>query len=66
MNTTHTTRIYPQTCVSAQCGETSCPASCANLPKLVKFRAWKERTKAVQENYIWSPSVWTATVSESK
>lgn len=60
------TRIYPQTCVSAACGEIRCPASCENLPKLVKFRAWKERTKAVQEDYIWSPSVWTATVPESK
>lgn len=52
------TRIFPQCCTSAFCGETDCPESCRSLPTLKEFREWKERTKATRPDHIWSPSVW--------
>jgi hypothetical protein len=56
------TRHYPMACRSLYCGEVSCPATCSNLPELQAFKAWKDRTKAVQADPIWSPGYYKATV----
>lgn len=55
-------RRYPACCTSAYCGDggEGCP-TCPNYPRLVEFRRWREATKAVQTDRIWSPSFWTAT-----
>lgn len=55
-----TTRLYPSCCTSAFCGRTDC-TGCRYLPVLEEFKAWRERTAATRPDWIWSPSVWTAT-----
>lgn len=55
------TRVYPMNCTSAFCGRDNCEG-CKWLGELTEFKAWKEETKAVCEDYIWSPNVWTAQV----
>lgn len=54
-------RVYPFSCQSAQCGRLDCPADCPNLPTLTEFKEWRERTDAKRLDYVWCPSVWTAT-----
>lgn len=53
-------RFFPISCRSAYCGETTCPATCSNLPELTAFNAWKRRTGATQLDPIWSPTCWQA------
>lgn len=59
------TRMYPICCTSAFCGGygDSC-RTCRNKPVLDEFKAWRERTAAVQKNPIWSRLFWTATREE--
>lgn len=39
-------RIYPQSCLSMYCGETTCPDTCQFLPALKEFKAWKKKYNA--------------------
>lgn len=52
-------RVYPTCCTSAFCGKVECDG-CPNKGKLDEFKAWKERTGAIREDWIWCPAVWTA------
>jgi hypothetical protein len=61
--TTLETRTYPQGCTSAFCGRTDC-TGCPKLPQLEAFKAWRERTAAVQADHIWSPNVYRAACIE--
>lgn len=53
-------RFYPSECCSAYCGRLEC-SGCHNLPKLIEFQEWRERTAAIQPDPIWSPRCWEAT-----
>jgi hypothetical protein len=53
-------RFSPISCRSLYCGETTCPATCPNLPELAAFNAWKQCTNATQPDPIWSPTCWQA------
>lgn len=55
------TRAYPNCCTSALCGRTSCPLDCPNLATLAEFKRWRERTRAVVKDRVWSPLIYTAT-----
>lgn len=61
------TRVSPYCCQSAQCGKgpSSCPP-CRNFPVKQEFDEWKVRTKAIQEDPVWCPSVWTAQEEEGR
>lgn len=54
-------RVYPTACTSAYCGKgpESCP-TCRHYPAQQEFKAWREATAAIREDYIWCPLVWTA------
>lgn len=54
-----TVRVYPTWCRSAYCGRYNC-SGCANLPVLQEFKDWVRRTRAVEENPVWSPGVYVA------
>lgn len=56
-------RVYPAACTSAMCGRSSCDG-CRNLPALQAFKAWIARTRAVVEDRIWCPLVYTATIPD--
>ena len=56
------TRMYPIDCTSAFCGNCNCPSDCKYKSALDEFKAWRERTKAIQPDPIWNPSFWKATV----
>ena len=57
--------IYPTCCTSMYCGSwgDSCN-SCRNKPILDEFEDWKEKHKAKNEDLVWCPSVYTATVQD--
>jgi hypothetical protein len=54
------TRVYPPCCTSALCGRGDC-AGCPRAPILAGFKHWREVRRAVQEDPIWCPTIWTAT-----
>lgn len=58
------TRKYPMACRSAFCGRIECPSTCRALPALMEFKAWRDRTKAVCPDPIWSPIFYMATEKE--
>jgi hypothetical protein len=53
--------VAPQDCSSAFCGQTSeaCP-TCPHNATREEFLAWVDEHDAKVEDWIWSPSVWTA------
>lgn len=59
-------RTYPSCCTSAFCGRTECPKDCPSLPVLTEFKEWRERTRAVQPDHIWCPTIWRSTVNDGR
>lgn len=57
------TRQYPSCCTSMYCGNygDSCNG-CENKPVLDTFNSWKKETLAVQDDHIWNPNSYTATI----
>ena len=53
-------RQYPYCCQSINCGRVEC-SECENEPKLLEFKTWKKKHAAVQDDYIWCPTIWRAT-----
>ena len=51
-------RLYPLCCTSAFCGGTDCEG-CRNEPVLAEFKAWRAATRAVKQDPIWCPLVYT-------
>jgi len=58
-------RHYPTSCLSMYCGEIHCPDDCKFKPALDEFNSWKEKTKAIPADPIWSPGIYVSTVSSS-
>ena len=58
-------RVYPSCCTSAYCGKGNCEG-CRNKPILDEFKAWVAKTKAVVEDPVWCPNVYTATIQEGE
>jgi hypothetical protein len=56
-------RAYPMACRSLYCGETSCPATCPELPELQAFKAWRDRTRA-QPISQWHPCIYEGVTEE--
>jgi hypothetical protein len=60
------TRFYPINCRSMYCGETDADGAaclnCPNRPELDAFKEWRQRTKAVQPDPVWSPGAWRSPV----
>jgi len=56
-------RTYPSCCTSAFCGRSNCEG-CPDKPILDEFKAWVERTGAIQPDKIWSPTIWEAQKEE--
>lgn len=55
--------IYPSCCQSASCGGygDSCN-SCKCYPILKSFNDWVSEKKAIVKDWVWSPSVYIATI----